>query len=1338
MCRATLESQKGDRIPVNPVDTEIDESWYTRPEGVPEVVGCGGVVLRATPERLYIALVQDFPGTFVLPKGRAEPNESREETAVREVREETGLSDLQLVGKLGIRERLNFFKTEWKVTHYFLFLTENEIPGETLEDRHSHLRWGSLTTLDSIFWPEQRDIVAENTQKIHDVAYPDRLPLPFVPFPRLPRLIGRDGALLELRRKLLQRQSAHGKAHGVVGITGLAGVGKTTLASQYAHLFARHYPGGVFWIDESNSILEGIGSILRQIRKQEMIYGSAEDTDNLSKTDLQKMLSRHFNMSELRRVALYKLNVDPEEIPNLRDGKSAYVDAMIDWAERRDQLEELNRAVFSARRDAIQTEKERVHAVTEDSVGQFVNYLRQSPPSLLIIDELANPPVLDQPVNKAWIPIQFPCEILFTTRSKGDSVYDMVKLPVLQDHDALELLLGRHADRLPALDDRHPEHGAAQQICDMLGNLPIALKIANAHITHRSAVPLASYRDTLLKRGALPVLGDKQAGQTLEHDAAAIKATYDSQWDILSNDGPKQLLAIAAQFPASQLIDLPLLGILTGLPEKETDFFGRSLTHAAEELRKFWLIEMDTGDAIRIQPLIRDYAGTALPQDELAKLCMKGIVALRDIYADVSKMEDQCRVRGIDAVQRDLLSGLRIAGMIRDLSVSDTNSDDLQSIENSLSTALAFLRVDTDALRRWDPVDAPHLFRQQLLFHVSVQGVNFFGSGSPFSGRTAEYFSLSWKSGGASHLLMRTLIAHEERVDNVVMMPDGERMVSCSSDHTIKVWNLNTGREERILAGHTDTVRDVAIIDGGTMMISASSDRTLKIWDLQTGAVLRTLVGHEGSVRAVSVTQDGLMIFSGSSDRTIRQWDRATASLIATFRGHESLVRALALTSDERRILSASSDATLRLWETATGRQLFCLRADSNEPIRCIDVAPDGRLAISGADNGNVTIWNLQRGERLHTLRGHDAKIRSVAFSADGKLAISASSDATIRIWDIAGGEERDCLRGHGGTVRSLALASDGSGIASASSDGTIKLWDIPERASTSNSDSHQAFIRCLAFTSNGKTLFSGSDDRTIRAWNSETGVLKRTYTGHSQGVRALTLSRDDTRLISASSDGLIQIRDSETGGLLGKLEGHEDWINDVVALPQAGWLASSSDDGTIRIWQTEDTSATRVFEGDGSLIKSLVASTDGRLLYSGDHQGVIRVWDLSTFTELSAFRAHDDSVRQLALSANGKILASASSDSSVGLWSAPSGSLIHRLPHLGDVWSVAVSHDGRMILSACRDRSITSWSSTTGSKLAKVILDDPPSRLALSYDGTRIAIGAENNSIFVFGYVHS
>ena len=145
----------------------IDHSWYRRPEGIPDGPSAGGVVVRQEAGQALVALAQEKEfEDYVLPKGHIEPGESVEDAALREIEEEVGITDLQLVELLGVRERLSYSKQEWKRTHYFLFTTQQAEGTPTDSERHEQMQWFPLDQLPGIFWPEQKALLEENRDRI--------------------------------------------------------------------------------------------------------------------------------------------------------------------------------------------------------------------------------------------------------------------------------------------------------------------------------------------------------------------------------------------------------------------------------------------------------------------------------------------------------------------------------------------------------------------------------------------------------------------------------------------------------------------------------------------------------------------------------------------------------------------------------------------------------------------------------------------------------------------------------------------------------------------------------------------------------------------------------------------------------------------------------------------------------------------------------------------------------------------------------------------------------------------------------------------------------------------
>jgi WD40 repeat protein len=71
--------------------------------------------------------------------------------------------------------------------------------------------------------------------------------------------------------------------------------------------------------------------------------------------------------------------------------------------------------------------------------------------------------------------------------------------------------------------------------------------------------------------------------------------------------------------------------------------------------------------------------------------------------------------------------------------------------------------------------------------------------------------------------------------------PDEKRIATASNDHTIKLWNAETGQELLTLEGHKDQVWSVAFSPDGQTLASGSWDRTARLWRaaIETGVTQR-------------------------------------------------------------------------------------------------------------------------------------------------------------------------------------------------------------------------------------------------------------------------------------------------------------------------------------------------------------------------------------------------------------------------------------------------------------------------------------------------------------------
>ncbi|NIQ02456.1 MAG: hypothetical protein GWM98_20475 [Nitrospinaceae bacterium] len=291
---------------------------------------------------------------------------------------------------------------------------------------------------------------------------------------------------------------------------------------------------------------------------------------------------------------------------------------------------------------------------------------------------------------------------------------------------------------------------------------------------------------------------------------------------------------------------------------------------------------------------------------------------------------------------------------------------------------------------------------------------------------------------------IRTFKGHKYDVIAAAFSPDGRYALSGGVDHTLKLWEVVTGRELRTFKGHRGSVVTAAFSPDGRYALSGSWDRTLRLWDVRSGDTVRTFKGHSEGVHAVAFSPDGQYAVSGSGDKTLKLWNVDSGREVRTFRGHTESVSSVAFSPDGKQVLSGSRDATLKLWQVESGTVVRTFHG-SNGGIYSVALSPDGRYALSSsAKDKTVRLWNVENGQVVRSFSGHDGWVKSVAFSPDGKRALSGSDDKTLRLWGVKTGLEIRTFEGHKAPVVSLAFSPDGRfAVSSGYWDKTLKLWDL-------------------------------------------------------------------------------------------------------------------------------------------------------------------------------------------------------------------------------------------------------------------------------------------------------
>jgi len=225
-------------------------------------------------------------------------------------------------------------------------------------------------------------------------------------------------------------------------------------------------------------------------------------------------------------------------------------------------------------------------------------------------------------------------------------------------------------------------------------------------------------------------------------------------------------------------------------------------------------------------------------------------------------------------------------------------------------------------------------------------------------------------------------------------------------------------------------------------------------------------------------------------------WDPATGKQLRMLDSGEKKIRQLAFTPDGTQLAAVSSSSSamwssrpvtdnIHVWDAVTGEHLrqFEFSAPTTESMLLL---PGNRAVALGAaysaDSNGIQVRDLQTGEQLALLHGHESSVYRIAYS-HGLLA-SASRDKTIRLWEPETFKQIGMLEGHEDEVKSIAFSPDGQWLASCDLAGSVRLWNVKSQLQALQFPQQEYGMLSVSFSPDGKRVVSSLKNGTALVWD--------------------------------------------------------------------------------------------------------------------------------------------------------------------------------------------------------------------------------------------------------------
>ena len=549
--------------------------------------------------------------------------------------------------------------------------------------------------------------------------------------------------------------------------------------------------------------------------------------------------------------------------------------------------------------------------------------------------------------------------------------------------------------------------------------------------------------------------------------------------------------------------------------------------------------------------------------------------------------------------------------------------------------------------------------------------------------------------------------------------PDRRLAATGGDDRTIRIWDLATATEQRVLRGPSDRVNALAFSPDGARLASASGDGTVRVWNLATGNSVYSFTLPGKFLEQIAFSSDGQLLAAsaGADDEGgnsyIEVHDAATGARVRGITLDWNNANPLTITPDGRLLSSGGAGedgeyVSAKSWELRTGRELKTLQ------VFFTAFSPDGRwgASLEYRQGTQINLWDIAAGRRVRSINIPEFDAARPTFTPDGTGVLVTGKNLQNgqmqgKFFEVASGKEVQTLPIPSAIV---AFAGDGKWLASASGS-SVAIWDLAAGREVETL-AGQLAAQDLVFSADGKQLITGGE--ALGVWDIVSGKLIHTVQG---GAQSLMMSADG-RWLAANPKGTLEIWDTTT------------WMRITPSPPSAQYVwwmgfarpqssASDLSAAGLKWWQVGAGQEARSVWGttfaaalspDGKILATAALRQPSASNYDRPNVGI---WDASTGGLMQTFAAHEVGVSGIVFSPDGKWLATAGQESrldprnlgaslanmrhSLKLWDAATWQMRTALQFVGMVGGLGnFSPDGRL-LAVTSQNSVTLYSVPDG-----------------------------------------
>lgn len=445
--------------------------------------------------------------------------------------------------------------------------------------------------------------------------------------------------------------------------------------------------------------------------------------------------------------------------------------------------------------------------------------------------------------------------------------------------------------------------------------------------------------------------------------------------------------------------------------------------------------------------------------------------------------------------------------------------------------------------------------------------------------------------------------------------------------------------------------------------------------------------------------------------------------------------------------------------------------------------SPDGRLAATASDRGEIQVWSTETAHETAAFKIGDGPISKMAFTPSGDHMVALFRAGDLAIWSLR--EKSQVRIGdieiH--AVEDVAVSPTEDLVAVGFKNGRICLLRVLQRpVSRSLQSPNQQKVSAIAFSDDGLRMISVSGSEAA-TWDTKSGRMLARLAGHRGPIWSAELDRHGRLAATASSDATARIWDADHGKSIMALPSREQIVAARFTVDSKRVMTAGLN-GTIQLFDLKEqrllrkivsppgfdvtvTQAAFSSRGKYAVITSMHLARDFsqlrnvvelldpltlEVMYAFDcrndlalhaisdrnarqfliisDSSVGHLWQPQGGDLTALLEGHQSAIRDGAFDSATSVMVTVSNDSTARSWNASNGQALTVFRgHRSHIWRVALSPTGHRMATASGDGTAGLWDLSNGRRTAELHHDGPVWSVTFDPSGLTIVTGSDDRT---------